>query len=96
MLEALTNELSLAKATMEKKDVKLSHIKTSMVDHGCAKDALESNLSCLKVDHQELEVELDNLKNTTTSSLAMNSIASSSSTKTCKHYLKISCKLLFS
>jgi hypothetical protein len=34
MLEALTDELSLAKATMEKKDVELSHIKTSMLIMG--------------------------------------------------------------
>jgi hypothetical protein len=61
MLEALTKELFLAKAAMEKKVVEVSRMRTSMVDLGSAKDALESNLTCLKVDNQELQVQLDNL-----------------------------------
>jgi hypothetical protein len=88
MMEALTKDLSLAKATMGKKDVELSLIRTSMIDLGNAKNAVESNLSCLTIGHQKLQVHLDNLKNTTTSSLIIDSNASSSNTKTCKHCLK--------
>jgi hypothetical protein len=64
MMEALTKGLSLAKATMGNKDVELSLIRTSMVDLGNAKNVDESNLSCLTIGHQKLQVQLDNLKNT--------------------------------
>jgi hypothetical protein len=74
MLETLTKELSLVKVTLEEKNCELSCAKTSFVGLANAKEALETNLSCLKVQSQELQVQLDTLKTTTTSSLVMNSI----------------------
>jgi hypothetical protein len=50
MLESLTKELYLAKVTLEENN-ELSHTKSSIVDLVNVKDALETNLSCLKVHH---------------------------------------------
>jgi hypothetical protein len=63
----------------------MSCAKTSIVGLANAKEALETNLSCLKVHSQELQVQLDTLKTTTTSCSVMNSDASSSSSNTSKN-----------
>jgi hypothetical protein len=68
--------------------VELFRAKSSIVDLVNTKDALETNLSCLKVQSQELQVQIDTLKNSATSSLEMDSSASSSNSKTCKNCLK--------
>jgi hypothetical protein len=52
MLETLTKELSLVKVTLEENDCELSCVKTSIVGLANAKEALEINLSCLKVQSQ--------------------------------------------
>jgi hypothetical protein len=88
MLETLTKELSLVKATLKEKYDELSCAKTSIVGLANAKEALETNLSCLKVQSQELQVQLDTLKSTTTSCSIMNYDASSSISNTCKHCSK--------
>jgi hypothetical protein len=88
MLETLTKELPLVKVTIEEKNDDLSSAKTSIVGLDNAKEALKTNISCLKVHSQELQVQLDTLKTTTTSCFLMNSDASSSSSNTCKNCLK--------
>jgi chromosome segregation ATPase len=49
MVEALTRELSLAKATIEEKDVELAKAKSSMVDLEGVNYELQSNISSLHV-----------------------------------------------
>jgi hypothetical protein len=88
MLETLTKELSLVKVALEENVCELSCAKTSIVGLVNTKEALEANLSCLKVQNQELQVKLDTLKTTTTSSLVINSDASSSSSNACKNCSK--------
>jgi hypothetical protein len=78
ILEALTIELSLIKATIEEKESELDCAKTSIVGLAKAKDALESNISSLKVQNQEVQVQLDNCKNSITSPLEVNPFARSS------------------
>jgi hypothetical protein len=84
----MSKELSLVKVTLEEKNCELSCTKTSIVGLANAKEALETNLSCLKVQSQELQVQLDTLKSTTTSCSIMNYDASSSISNTCKHCSK--------
>jgi hypothetical protein len=88
MLETLTKELSLVKVTLKENYDELYSGKTSIVGLANAKEALETNLSCLKVHGQELQVQLDTLKTTTTSCFVMNSDASSSSSNSCKNCSK--------
>jgi hypothetical protein len=78
ILEALTIELSLIKAIIEEKESELDCAKTSIVGLAKAKDALESNISSLKVQNQEVQVQLDNCKNSITSPLEVNPFARSS------------------
>jgi hypothetical protein len=88
MLEALTKEMSLVKITVEDKEKEIAIAKTSTVSLANAKEALESSLSSLTVQNQELQVQLETSKNFTTSSLVVDSKASSSNSSTCKHCSK--------
>jgi hypothetical protein len=88
MLEVLTKEISLAKVTLEDKEKEMTNVKTSIVSLANEKDALESSLSCLTVQNQELQVQLENCKNFNTSSLIEKSKASSSNNDICKHCTK--------
>jgi hypothetical protein len=88
MLEALTKEVSLVKITIEDKEKEMTNMKTSIVNLTNEKDALESSLSCLTVQNQELQVQLENCKNFNTSSLVEKSKASSSNNNICKHCTK--------
>jgi phosphate starvation-inducible protein PhoH len=67
MLETLTKEVSLVKITIEDKEKEMTNMKTSIVSLAKEKDALESSLSCLTVQNQELRVQLENCKNFNTS-----------------------------
>jgi hypothetical protein len=58
MLETMTKELYLVKVTLEEKECELSCAKTSIVGLANAKEALEPNLSCLKVQSQEFHLTL--------------------------------------
>jgi hypothetical protein len=51
MLEASTKESSLVIVTLEEMNGELSHAKSYIVDLVNAKDALETNLSCFKVQN---------------------------------------------
>jgi hypothetical protein len=88
MLEVLTKEISLAKVTIEDKEKEMTNVKTSIVSLANERDALESSLSCLIVQNQELQVQLENCKNSNTSSLIEKSKASSSNNDICKHCTK--------
>jgi hypothetical protein len=88
MLEVLTMEMSLVKITIEDKEKEIVVAKTSIVSLANAKEALESSLSSLTVQNQELQVQLETCKNFTTSSLVLDSKASSSDSNTCKHCSK--------
>jgi acetyl/propionyl-CoA carboxylase alpha subunit len=88
MLEVLTKEIALAKTTIEDKEKEMANVKTSIVSLANEKDALESSLSCLTVQNQELQVQLENCKNFNTSSLVEKSKASSSNNNICKHCTK--------
>jgi chromosome segregation ATPase len=72
MLEVLTKEISLAKVTIEDKEKEMTNVKTSILSLAKEKDALESSLSCLIVQNQELQVQLENCKNFNNSSLVEN------------------------
>jgi hypothetical protein len=86
MLEVLTKEISLVKIAIEDKEKENAIAKTSIVSLANAKDALESSLSSLSVQNQELQVQLETCKNFTTSYLVVESKASSSNSNTCKHH----------
>jgi hypothetical protein len=88
MLEVLTKEISLAKITIEDNEKEMTSVKTSIVSLANKKDALESSLSCLTVQNQELQVQLENCKNFNASSLLVESKASSSNDNICKHCVK--------
>jgi chromosome segregation ATPase len=88
MLDSLAKELSLVKVSIEEKEKELDCAKTSIVGLENANEALESNISSLKVQNQELQVQFDDCKISITSSLEVNSFASSSNTSTCKHCSK--------
>jgi hypothetical protein len=88
MLEVLTKEMSLVKITIEDKEKEICIAKTSIVNLANAKEALESSLSSLTVQNEELQVQLEKCKNFTTSSLVVDSKASSSNSSTCKHCSK--------
>jgi hypothetical protein len=59
MLEVLTMEMSLVKITIEDKEKEIVVAKTSIVSLANAKEALESSLSSLTVQNQELQVQLE-------------------------------------
>jgi hypothetical protein len=80
--------MSLVKPTIEDKEKGISIAKTSIINLANAKEALESSLSSLKVQNQELQVQHKKCKNFTTSSLVVDSKASSSNSSTCKYCLK--------
>jgi hypothetical protein len=88
MLEVLTKEMFLVKITIEGKEKEISIAKTSIVNLANAKEALESSLSSLMVQNKELQVQLEKCKNFTTSSLVVDSKASSSNYSRCKHCSK--------
>jgi hypothetical protein len=88
MLEVLTKEIALAKTTIEDKEKEMANVKTSIVSLANEKDALESSLSCLTVQNQELQVQLENCKNFNTSSLVEKSKARSSNNNIFKHCTK--------
>ena len=58
-MEALTEELSLAKAAMEAKEVELANSKASMVDQKNINDVLKTSISCLEVDNKDLKAQVD-------------------------------------
>jgi hypothetical protein len=88
MLEVLTKEISLVEITIEDKEKEMGNVKTSIVSLACEKDALESSLSCLTVQNQELQVQLESCKNFNNLSLVAKSKASSSNNNICKHCTK--------
>jgi hypothetical protein len=88
MLEVLTKEMSLVKITIKDKEDEISCVKSSIVNLANAKEALESSISGLMVQNQELQVQLEKCKNFTTSPLVVDSKASSSNSSTCKHCSK--------
>jgi hypothetical protein len=88
MLEVLAKEMSLVKVTIKDKENEISYAKTSIVNLANAKEALESSISSLIVQNQELQVQLEKCKNFTSSPLVVDSNASSSNTSTCEHCSK--------
>jgi predicted component of viral defense system (DUF524 family) len=88
MLKVLTKEMSLVKITIEDNKKEIAIAKTSIVSLANEKEALESSLLSLTVQNQELQVKLETCKNFTTSSLVVESKASSSNSNTCKHCSK--------
>jgi len=83
-IEDLTKELALVNFTMEERKVELFKANNSIVDLKSANETLQSNISSLKIQCQELEVQLDTLKkaNSYTSSTKIDS--SSSTSNGCK------------
>jgi hypothetical protein len=57
MLKTLIKELSLVKVVIEKKESELDCAKTPIVGLANVKDALESNISSLKVQNQKLQMQ---------------------------------------
>jgi hypothetical protein len=88
MLEALIEEVSLVKITIEDKEKEITNMKTSIVNLANKKDALESSMLSLTVQNQELQVQLENCKNLNAPSLLIDSKSSSSNNTVCKHYVK--------
>jgi hypothetical protein len=88
MLSNLTNEASIAKATIEDKEDELSNAKDVIIDVANVKEALELSISSLTIQNQELQVQLEKCKNFSTTLLVVHSNASSSNTNTCKHCVK--------
>jgi hypothetical protein len=88
MLEVLTKEMCLVKITIEDKEKEISITKTSIVNLANAKEALESSISSLTAQNQDLQVQFEKCKNIAISPLVVNSNASSSKTSTCEHCLK--------
>ena len=60
-MEALTKELSLAKAAIEAKDVELANTKASSVDEKNVNDVLKASVSCLEIDNKDLKAQVDSL-----------------------------------
>jgi hypothetical protein len=71
MLSALTEEASIAKVIIEDKEDELSCAKVTIVGLASAKETLESSISSLKVQNQELLVQIDKCKISTTSLLSL-------------------------
>jgi hypothetical protein len=71
MLSALTEKVSIAKVTIEDKEDELSCAKVTIVGLASAKETLESSISSLKVQNQELQVQIDKCKISTTSLLSL-------------------------
>jgi hypothetical protein len=88
MISIKGKEASIAKVTIEDKEYELSCAKVTIVDLASAKETLESSISSLKVQNQELQVQIGKCKISTTSPLVVDSHSSSSNTSTCKHCLK--------
>jgi hypothetical protein len=84
MLEALTRELSLAKATIEEKEVELAKAKSSMVNLEGVNLELQSNISSLLVQCKDLEARFSTSKNSNSSTLSGNLDSSPSTSKGCK------------
>jgi septal ring factor EnvC (AmiA/AmiB activator) len=85
MLDVLTKEMSLVKVTIKDKENEISCAKTSIINLVNAKEALESSISGLTIQNQQLQVQLEKCENSTTSPFVIDSNASSSKTSTCKH-----------
>jgi hypothetical protein len=88
ILSGLTKEVSIYKVTIEDKEDELSCAKVNIVGLASAKLILESSISSLNAQNQELQVQIGKCKISTTSPLVVDSYASSSNTSTCKHCLK--------
>jgi hypothetical protein len=58
-IENLTRKLLLVNSTMEEREVELSKATNSIVNLKGANELLQSNISCLNVRNQELEVKFD-------------------------------------
>ena len=71
MLSALTKKVSISKVTIEDKEDELSCAKVTIVGLASAKETLESSISSLKVQNQELQVQIDKCKISTTSLLSL-------------------------
>src|SRR5579883_3368863 len=67
MVEALTRELSLAKATIEEKEVELAKAKSSMVDLEGVNYELQLNISNLHVQCKDLKAQFNTFKDSTSS-----------------------------
>jgi hypothetical protein len=80
--------MSLVKVTIKDRENEISCAKTYIVNLANAKEALESSISSLTIQNQELQVQLEKCKNSTNSPFVVDSNASSSNTSTCKHWLK--------
>jgi hypothetical protein len=77
--------MSLVKVTIKDRENEISCAKTYIVNLANAKEALESSISSLTIQNQELQVQLEKCKNSTNSPFVVDSNASSSNTSTCKH-----------
>jgi hypothetical protein len=88
MISNLTKEASVAKAIIKDKEHELSNAKVVLIDVANAKQALELSISSLTVQKQELQVQLEKCKNSSTTPLVVDSNASSSNISTCKHCVK--------
>jgi hypothetical protein len=66
----------------------MTNMKISIVNLENEKDALESCMLSLTVQNQELQVKLERCKNFNSSSLLVESKASSSNNTICKHCVK--------
>src|SRR6266508_3266520 len=84
MVEKLTREHSLAKDSIEKKDVELAKANSSIDSLKSANETLQKNFSCLEVRYKDLEVQFNTLWDTNSSPPSANLDSNVSTSKGCK------------
>src|SRR6266508_1158406 len=82
-VEELTRELSLFKDSIEEKDVEIAKANSSIDSLKVVNETLQENFSCLEVRFKDLEVQFNNLWETTPSSPKANLNSNVSTSKGC-------------
>src|SRR6266498_3100221 len=82
-VEELTRELSLAKDSIEEKDVEIAKENSSMDSLKVVNESLQENFSCLEVRYKDLEVQFNTLWETTPLSPKANLNSNVSTSKGC-------------
>ena len=83
-VEELTRELSLAKDSIEEKDVDLAKANSFIDGLKSANETLQKNFSCLEVRYKDLEVQFNTLLETTSSPPKANLDSNVSTSQGCK------------
>src|SRR6266540_3106073 len=82
-VEELTRELSLANDSIEEKDVEIAKANSSIDSLKVVNETLQENFSCLEVRYKDLEVQFNNLWETTPSSPKANLNSNVSTSQGC-------------